>query len=77
MCRTLQRYGMIVADSGRGLIAENSVSGQAENPPADPPHNGKVAPWRLPPYDQYLPQDLVARLRVIDWRHWTGRAKAH
>lgn len=72
MCRTLQRYGMIVIDSGRGLVTENSVSGQSASASADGPHNGRVAPWNVAPYIQYLPQDLVARLRVVDWSRWTG-----
>jgi hypothetical protein len=72
MCRTLQRYGMIVVDSGKGLVAENSVSAQSTSSSADGPHSGQIAPWNLAPYAQYLPQDLVAKLRVIDWSRWTG-----
>jgi hypothetical protein len=72
MCRTLQRYGMIVVDSGKGLVAENSVSAQSTSGAADGPHTGQVAPWNISPYIQYLPQDLVAKLRVIDWNSWTG-----
>lgn len=73
MCRTLQKYGAIVVDSGSGLVAENSVSAQSTNVNADGPHSGALAPWNVAPYVQYLPPDLVAKLRVIDWTHWTGR----
>ena len=72
MCRTLQKYGMIVVDSGTGLQAENTVSAQSTNVNADGPHDGQTAPWNVSPYVQYLPQDLVAKLRVIDWTKWTG-----
>jgi hypothetical protein len=75
MCRTLQKFGMIVVDSGKGLVAENSVSAETRNRSADPPHNGKIPPWKRAPESQYLPQDLVARLRVIDWTRWTGRPR--
>jgi hypothetical protein len=66
MCRTLQTYGMIVIDSGNGLVAENSVSAYSTSPNADPPHNGLRAPW-YGGAQQYLPDDLVVKLRVIDW----------
>jgi hypothetical protein len=72
MCRTLQKYGMIAVDSGSGLVAENSVSAQSTIASADGPHTGQTAPWNIYPYIQYLPQDLVAKLRVIDWTKWTG-----
>jgi hypothetical protein len=73
MCRTLQKYGAIVVDSGSGLVAENSVSAQSTNVNADGPHSGAPSPWNVAPYVQYLPHDLVAKLRVIDWARWTGR----
>jgi hypothetical protein len=72
LCRTLQKYGMIVVCNGSGLITENSVSAQSTDSSADSFHDGQTAPWNVSPYIQYLPQDLVAKLRVIDGTKWTG-----
>jgi len=60
LCRTLQRYGMIVVDTGSGLLVQNPVS------------VGSYAyPWA--PGWAALPADLAPHLRVIDWARWTGR----
>jgi hypothetical protein len=59
LCRTLQKYGMIVVETGSALLVENPRSvGQY------------VYPWA--PGWRTLPADLVPRLRVIDWTKWTG-----
>jgi hypothetical protein len=71
MCRTLQKYGMIVIDSGNGIVTENVASAHSTSPYADSPHNGVAAPW-WSGAQQYLPQDLYPHLRVIDWNAWTG-----
>jgi len=60
LCRTLQRYGMIVVDSGAALLAQNPVS-----------IGSYVYPWA--PAWGGLPADLAPHLRVIDWTRWTGR----
>ena len=70
-CRTLQKYGAIIIDSGNGFVTENIVSGQSSNPNADAPHNGLRYPWNAGG-GTHLPPDLVSRLRVIDWTRWTG-----
>jgi hypothetical protein len=58
LCRTLQRYGMIIVDSGSALLAQHPVSiGKYEYP------------WSR---GGSLPADLATRLRVIDWTKWTG-----
>jgi hypothetical protein len=61
-CRTLQRYGMIVVDTGSAMLAQNQSSLGAY-----------VYPWA--PHWNNLPTDLAARLRVIDWKRWTGGGK--
>jgi len=68
-CRTLQRYGAIVVDSGNGFIAENWASAQSTIPAADGGGTGYRYPWNSGP--SHLPADLAARLRVIDWTRWT------
>jgi hypothetical protein len=60
MCRTLQKYGMIVIDTGSALIAQNPVS-----------LGSYVYPW-VPQWAR-LPLDLATHLRLIDWTRWTGR----
>jgi hypothetical protein len=59
-CRTLQKYGMIIVDSGSAVVAQNPVS-----------LGSYVYPW-APDWGQ-LPAELADHLRVIDWTRWTGR----
>lgn len=59
LCRTLQRYGLIIVDSGSALLVQNPVS------------LGSYAyPW-IPGWAT-LPADLAAHLRVLDWTRWRG-----
>src|SRR5204863_7067238 len=62
LCRTIQRYGMIVIDTGAALEAQNPVS-----------TGGYAYPWASDL--RQLPADLAAHLRVIDWTRWTGRGR--
>jgi hypothetical protein len=60
-CRTLQKYGAIVLDTGGAFTTQYYKS------------LGSYAyPWD-PKWDVYLPMDLMSRFRVIDWTKWTGR----
>lgn len=59
LCRTLQRYGLIIVDTGSALLVQHPVS-----------LGSYVYPWA--PGWGTLPVDLAARLRVIDWTRWTG-----
>lgn len=61
LCRTLQKYGMIIVDSGSALLAEHPAS-----------LGSYTFPWAHPPVG--LPADLANHLRVIDWTKWTGSA---
>jgi hypothetical protein len=70
-CRTLQKYGAIVVDSGNGFITENLVSAQSTNPAADGGGSGYDYPWSSGGAQQ-LPADLASHMRVIDWTRWTG-----
>jgi hypothetical protein len=65
-CRTLQKYGAIVVDSGNGFIAENVVSAQGTNPAADGGGTGYQWPWNSGGATS-LPADLVPHLRVLNW----------
>ena len=59
LCRTLQKYGMIVVDTGSALLIQNPLSvGQY------------IYPWA--PGWRNLPAELASHLRVIDWTKWTG-----
>jgi hypothetical protein len=58
LCRTLQRYGMIVVDTGAGLITEQLASVR--------PY---VFPWERTGWKN-LPADITPYLRVIDWTKW-------
>jgi hypothetical protein len=70
-CRTLQKYGAIVIDSGNGFVAEGIASAQSSNPSADGGGSGYRYPWNLGG-GTHLPPDLASHLRVIDWTRWTG-----
>jgi hypothetical protein len=61
LCRTLQRFGMIVVDTGGGLATEQIASVR--------PY---VYPWESA-RRWGLPSDITAYLRVIDWNKWGGR----
>jgi hypothetical protein len=63
LCRTLQRYGLIVVDTGSALLAQNPLS-----------LGSYIYPWA--PGWGTLPVDLATHLRVIDWTKWTGRDRA-
>jgi hypothetical protein len=59
LCRTLQKYGMIVVDTGSALLVQN------------PRSVGRyVYPWA--PAWRTVPAELSTHLRVIDWTKWTG-----
>jgi hypothetical protein len=60
LCRTVQKYGMIIVDSGSALLVQNPVS-----------IGSYVYPWA--PWWGGLPGDLGTHLRVINWTEWTGR----
>lgn len=60
LCRTIQRYGLIVVDTGAGFVTEQLASVRPYTYPWEA--NG----WKT------LPKDLTQRLRVIDWTRWTG-----
>jgi hypothetical protein len=60
LCRTLEKYGMIIVDSGSALVVQNPVS-----------IGSYVYPWA--PTWRTLPPDLATHLRVVDWTRWTGR----
>lgn len=62
LCRTLQKYGLIVVDTGSALLAQHPVSLTSYRYPWEPS-------WRP------LPADLAARLRLLDWAKWTGGSK--
>lgn len=62
-CRTLQKYGAIVVDTGDAFVTEYYKEVNA---------NGYHYPWE-PAWNVHLPSDLMSRFRVIDWRRWTGR----
>jgi hypothetical protein len=58
MCRTLQKYGLIIVDTGDGMPTQ---------------YYKQVAPYVYPwSWGDYIPLDLMARFRVIDWTKWTG-----
>jgi hypothetical protein len=59
LCRTLQKYGMIVVETGSALLIQNPLS-----------VGSYVYPWA--PGWRTLPAELATRLRVIDWTKWTG-----
>lgn len=59
LCRTLQRYGLIIVDTGSALLVQNPVSLRSY-----------VYPWS--PGWAALPADLATHLRVLDWTKWTG-----
>lgn len=61
LCRTLQKFGLIVVDTGSALLIQNPISLGSYRYPWEPT-------WRT------LPADLAGRLRVIDWTKWTGKA---
>jgi hypothetical protein len=65
LCRTLQKYGMIVIDTGGALI--NEYAGSYDMHPA-----GYHWPWEADGVAN-LPADLVPHLRVLDWTRWTGQ----
>ena len=64
LCRTMQRFGMIVIDTGQALI--NEYSGSYDVHPA-----GYHWPWEAD-RSSLLPADLLPHLRVLDWTRWTG-----
>jgi hypothetical protein len=61
LCRTLQKFGLIVVDTGSALLVQNPISLGSYRYPWEPT-------WPT------LPVELAARLRVVDWTKWTGRA---
>jgi hypothetical protein len=65
LCRTLQKFGMIVIDTGGALI--NEYSGSYDVHPA-----GYQWPWEADRWPN-LPADLLPHLRVLDWTRWTGQ----
>jgi hypothetical protein len=62
LCRTLQKYGMIIVDSGSALLAQHPLS-----------VGSYIYPWTR--NGGALPADLATHLRVIDWTKWTGNRK--
>jgi hypothetical protein len=62
LCRTLQRYGVIVVDTGSGLTTEQLASVR--------PY---LYPWEGPAGWNALPSDIMPHLRVVDWNKWTGQ----
>ena len=59
MCRTLQTYGLIPVDTGDGMITQ---------------YYKQVAPYVYPwRWGDYIPEDLMAKFRVIDWNRWTSQ----
>jgi hypothetical protein len=65
MCRTFQKYGAIIVDSGAAIDV------QVYNT------DWNAYPWAA----EYcattdcsiaMPNDLMAKFRVIDWSKWTG-----
>jgi hypothetical protein len=59
LCRTLQKYGMVLVDTGSALLVQNPRS-----------VGGYVYPWE--PGWATLPPELATHLRIIDWTKWTG-----
>jgi hypothetical protein len=62
LCRTLQQYGMIVVDTGGGLLNEHHNS-------YDLGMSGYDLPWYNAGSPK-LPTDLLPYFRVIDWTRW-------
>jgi hypothetical protein len=58
-CRTLQKYGAIIVDTGSGVDNDDSKDKFA----------GLLG---FQSSDYLVPFDLVSHLRVIDWTKWTG-----
>jgi hypothetical protein len=59
-CRTLQKYGAIITDTGDAFVTQYYKT------------TGSYSyPW-APGWDVYLPMDLMSHFRVIDWTKWTG-----
>ena len=69
MCRTLQTYGAIVRDTGRGISTEwNKASDKGDCAPASC-YTGLLGfNWN----DYEFPTDLYSHMRIIDWTKWTG-----
>jgi hypothetical protein len=59
-CRTLQKYGAIIVDTGDAFITQYYKA-----------LGSYSYPW-APAWDVYLPTDLMNKFRVIDWTQWTG-----
>jgi hypothetical protein len=59
-CRTLQKYGAIVVDTGDVFYAQYYKS-----------IGSYKYPWGAQA-DPRLPMDLMSRFRVIDWNQWKG-----
>jgi hypothetical protein len=59
-CRTLQKYGAIIIDTGDAFVTQYYKS-----------TGSYTYPW-APNWDVYLPMDLMSHFRVIDWTKWTG-----
>jgi hypothetical protein len=62
LCRTLQRYGLIIVDTGSAILVQNPIS-----------LSGYAYPWA--PNWGNLPADLAQHLRVIDSTRWTALEK--
>jgi hypothetical protein len=71
-CRTMQRYGAIVVDTGSGMATEsNKSSDKGDCAPASC-FAGSLD-WKFYAGWNNLPTDLYTHLRVIDWNVWTGQ----
>jgi hypothetical protein len=69
MCRTLQKYGAIVSETGRGIETEwNKASDKGDCAPASCYSGLLGLNWS----SNELPYDLYSHFRVIDWTKWTG-----
>jgi hypothetical protein len=68
LCRTMQKYGLIVVDTGGGLGTEQIASrGTYEYPWESAATAGQFYGHST------LPSDISTHLRVIDWTKWTGQ----
>jgi hypothetical protein len=72
LCRTFQRYGGIVVDTGASIDVQVFNTDWNAYPWASQYNTGCFSAGCDQSASIAMPNDLMARFRVIDWTRWTG-----